>query len=109
MTEDDEETMIPMKLVTANPIGIVKSWAHSASLGRRAKPETDRISILNIIQTEIRGPGSDTATAIDGDSSSTFLGSPHYAEFKRLVIAGRTSATFLVAAGTYVQNPDRSQ
>lgn len=39
MTDDEEETMIPMKLVTANPIGIVNNWAHSASLGRRANPK----------------------------------------------------------------------
>jgi hypothetical protein len=37
MTEDEEETMIPMKLVMAKPSGTVKSCAQRASLGRRAK------------------------------------------------------------------------
>lgn len=39
MTLDDEETIMPIKEVRANPIGIVKSWDHSALLGLFAKRE----------------------------------------------------------------------
>merc|ERR1712000_773543 len=39
MTEDADETMMPMKEVRAKPMGIVMSWDQSASLGLRAKRE----------------------------------------------------------------------
>src|SRR5690242_1574131 len=37
MTVDDEDTMIPMKDVIANPRGMVSSWGRKASDGLRAK------------------------------------------------------------------------
>lgn len=37
MTVEEEETMMPMKDVTAKPTGMVMSWDHSASEGLRAK------------------------------------------------------------------------
>lgn len=37
MTFEDEDTIIPMKEVIANPMGIVRSWDHRASFGLRAK------------------------------------------------------------------------
>jgi hypothetical protein len=37
ITVDDEETMMPMNEVTANPTGIVMSWDQRASFGLRAK------------------------------------------------------------------------
>lgn len=37
MTVDDDETMIPMNDVTANPTGMVMSWDQRASFGLRAK------------------------------------------------------------------------
>lgn len=33
MTVDEDETMIPIKEVTAKPIGMVKSWDQNASFG----------------------------------------------------------------------------
>src|SRR4051812_31631254 len=36
---EDEETIIPMNEVTANPIGMVKSWDHSAFFGFLANRE----------------------------------------------------------------------
>ena len=37
MMADEEDTMIPMKEVTAKPMGMVRSWDHNASRGFRAK------------------------------------------------------------------------
>lgn len=37
MTVEEEETMMPMNEVMANPIGMVRSWDQNASLGCRAK------------------------------------------------------------------------
>lgn len=37
ITVDEEDTIMPMKEVIANPIGMVNSWDHSASFGLRAK------------------------------------------------------------------------
>lgn len=37
MTVEDEDTMIPMKEVTANPTGMAISWDQNASRGLRAK------------------------------------------------------------------------
>lgn len=37
MTADDEDTIMPMKDVTAKPRGMVKNCDHSASLGFLAK------------------------------------------------------------------------
>lgn len=39
MTADDEEAMMPMKLVIPKPTGIVISWDQYALLGRFAKRE----------------------------------------------------------------------
>ena len=39
MTEDDDETIIPMNDVMANPSGIVNNCDHRASLGFRANLE----------------------------------------------------------------------
>ena len=37
VTVELEDTIIPMKLVRANPHGMVNNWGHSASRGLRAK------------------------------------------------------------------------
>lgn len=39
ITVEEEDTMMPMKDVTANPIGMVKSWDHRASEGFLANRE----------------------------------------------------------------------
>ena len=39
MTVDEDDTMIPMNYVIANPIGIVRSCDHSASRGFFANRE----------------------------------------------------------------------
>lgn len=51
MTEEDEETMIPMNEVNANPVGIVMSCDQRASLGFLAKREKSGSIVVKPIST----------------------------------------------------------